>query len=61
MKIAVGVGLTVLGMAWVLQGLNLLVGNFMTDDRLWIVYGAIITLVGLLVLASSNRRRPGRW
>jgi hypothetical protein len=61
LKIAVGIGLVGLGIVWILQGLNLFGGSFMTGDRHWVVYDAIVTLFGLLMLASNNLRRPGRW
>lgn len=52
-----GVLLLLLGALWLLQGIGILPGSFMTGQTQWAVYGSIaaITGVGLLVLA---RRRP---
>ena len=52
-----GVLLLLLGALWLLQGVGILPGSFMTGQTKWAVYGAIaaITGIGLLVLA---RRRP---
>jgi hypothetical protein len=52
-----GVLLLLLGALWLLQGIGILPGSFMTGQTQWAIYGAIaaITGVGLLVLA---RRRP---
>ena len=52
-----GVLLLLLGALWLLQGVGILPGSFMTGQTQWAIYGAIaaITGVGLLVLA---RRRP---
>jgi hypothetical protein len=54
---ALGVLLLLLGALWLLQGIGMLPGSFMTGERQWAMYGAIAALVGagLLILA---RRRP---
>lgn len=52
-----GVVLVLLGGLWLLQGIGVLPGSFMTGQTQWAVYGAIAIVVGagLLILA---RRRP---
>ena len=45
------------GLVWVLQGINLLPGSFMTGDPQWAVNGAILMAVALVVLFLANRRR----
>jgi hypothetical protein len=60
-----GLILVALGAIWVLQGLNLafngpMVGgrpSFMVGDPHWILYGAILVLLGLGQAAWSVRRR----
>jgi hypothetical protein len=54
---SLGVLLLLLGALWLLQGVGVIPGSFMTGQTQWAVYGAIaaVTGVGLLVLA---RRRP---
>lgn len=47
---------TLIGVVWVLQGLNILPGSFMTGDIKWAVIGAaaIISGVGLFVWARRK-------
>ena len=62
-----GLLLMAMGGIWILQGLNLafngpMVGgqrSFMVGDSHWIVYGAILALIGLGQLVWTLRRRPG--
>lgn len=50
----IGVLLVIMGGIWILQGLNLAWGvlarSFMQDDRHWAVYGAILAVVGLVMI-----------
>jgi hypothetical protein len=45
------------GCVWILQGVNVLPGSFMTGQTKWAVYGAILALVAIGVLVGANRRR----
>jgi len=54
-----GVVAVLMGLLWVGQGLNLIPGSFMTGDPKWFVIGAIVTLVGVLLVAAGARR-PAR-
>jgi hypothetical protein len=62
--IGLGVVAILLGLLWVGQGLNLIPGSFMTGDPKWFVIGAIVTLVGVLLLiaglGTTRRGGPGR-
>jgi hypothetical protein len=53
-------GLAVLvGLLWVGQGMGLVhwpASSFMIDQRPWITRGAILAVVGLLVILVSRRR-----
>ena len=51
-----GALLTLLGGVWVLQGLNILPGSFMTGDIKWAIYGAIAVVVGLVMIVWSRRK-----
>ena len=53
-----GVVLMLLGCVWILQGVGVLPGSFMTGQMQWAVYGAVIGVLGLLVVLWA-RRRPG--
>jgi uncharacterized membrane protein HdeD (DUF308 family) len=46
-----------LGCIWLLQGINILPGSFMTGQTKWAVYGGILVVVGIAVLMTANRRR----
>lgn len=51
-----GALLALLGGVWVLQGLNILPGSFMTGDIKWAIYGGIAVVVGLILIVWSRRR-----
>lgn len=54
----VGSLLMLLGAIWILQGINVLPGSFMTGQIQWAIYGAIALVVGGVLLFAANRRRP---
>jgi hypothetical protein len=45
-----------IGIAWILQGLNILPGSFMTGHIIWTIYGIPLALVGLILVVWVNRR-----
>jgi len=45
------------GCVWILQGINILPGSFMTGQTKWAVYGALLVVVGIGLLISANRGR----
>ena len=51
----VGGLLVLVGAVWVLQGVGLLGGSFMTGQTLWLVIGAVVAIVGLGLLARALR------
>ena len=53
----VAVLMVVLGAIWVLQGINILPGSFMTGQMRWAVRGALLILVGAAGLLWANRKR----
>ena len=64
MKIAstiFGVLLALIGIVWILQGLNVLPGSFMTGQIQWAAYGAIALVIGCVLLYVGRRggRKPG--
>jgi uncharacterized membrane protein HdeD (DUF308 family) len=46
-----------IGCVWILQGINILPGSFMTGQTKWAIYGCIMAVVGIGLLISANRRR----
>lgn len=45
------------GCIWILQGINILPGSFMTGQTKWAIYGGVMAIVGIGLLYSANRRR----
>jgi hypothetical protein len=52
-----GVLCLLMGCIWILQGINILPGSFMTGQTKWAIYGGLLAAVGLGLLISANRRR----
>jgi uncharacterized membrane protein HdeD (DUF308 family) len=55
--ITAGVLCLLLGCVWILQGVNILPGSFMTGQTKWAIYGALLVIIGIGLLFSANRRR----
>ena len=53
----IGVLLVLVGIVWILQGINVLPGSFMTGQLQWAVYGAIAATVGVSLLVLTRSRR----
>ena len=54
--VGVGIGLIVVGGVFILQGMGVLEGSFMSGEATWAWIGAGCALVGLAVLARGLRR-----
>jgi uncharacterized membrane protein HdeD (DUF308 family) len=54
--IVAGVLCLLLGCVWILQGINILPGSFMTGQTKWAIYGAVLVIIGIALLFSANRR-----
>ncbi len=53
-----GLAMIAMGTIWILQGLNLAFRvGFMVGDKHWVVYGAILALLGVGQFVWSNTRR----
>jgi hypothetical protein len=52
-----GVLCLLLGGVWILQGINVLPGSFMTGQTKWAIYGGVLVVVAVALLTSANRRR----
>jgi hypothetical protein len=53
-----GLLLVAMGTVWILQGLNLAFRvGFMVGDKRWVVYGAILALIGIAQVIWSNTRQ----
>jgi hypothetical protein len=52
-----GALMVLIGAIWILQGIGLLPGSFMTGQIQWAVYGGIAAAAGAALLVIANRRR----
>ena len=50
-----GAFLALIGLVWILQGVGVLPGSYMTGQTKWAVYGALTLVVGLAVIWLSRR------
>ena len=53
----VGAVLVFFGGVWVLQGVNVLPGSFMSGQIRWAVRGGIAVVAGIALLVGANRKR----
>ncbi len=53
----VAVLLTLVGVGWFLQGINVLPGSIMSGQVEWAIYGGIAFVVGIGLLVFVNRRK----
>ena len=53
----IGVLLVLMGGVWILQGINVLPGSFMTGQTKWAVYGAVALVAGIVLLVVARRGR----
>jgi hypothetical protein len=58
-SLILGVIAILAGAVWILQGSGVLPGSFMTGQRMWLVIGVVVAIVGL-ALAYNGIRRPAR-
>jgi hypothetical protein len=53
----IGVLLLLIGVIWILQGINVLPGSFMTGQIKWAAYGGLAVVAGLGALYGARRIR----
>jgi hypothetical protein len=58
-SLILGVIAILAGAVWILQGTGVLPGSFMTGQRMWLIIGIIVGIVGL-ALAYNGIRRPAK-
>jgi len=57
----IGGVLALIGVVWILQGVNILPGSFMTGDMFWAGMGALALLAGVILIvlpAWLHRSKP---
>ncbi len=45
------------GIIWILQGVNILPGSFMTGDPQWAINGAITAAIGIGIFWFASRKK----
>ena len=58
--VILGILLALMGGVWFFQGIGTLLGSPMTNQPFWAVAGAVVALVGVLLLVMGLRRRPSQ-
>ena len=53
----IGVILVLVGIVWFFQGLNVLLGSFMSGNSLYTYLGGLLVVVGGMILVFTNRKR----
>jgi len=52
--------LVLVGIVWVLQGINVLLGSMMSGQPIYALLGVVVAALGVVLLVFANRRRqPG--
>ena len=55
-----GIAAVLMGLLWIAQGAGLVhwpASSFMIDQRPWIASGAVLTVVGVIIIVASRVRR----
>jgi hypothetical protein len=52
-----GILLFAVGVVWLLQGVGVVPGSYMSGQHRWAVIGAIVALLGLRLWLTARRRR----
>ena len=52
-----GILCVIVGCVWILQGINILPGSFMTGQTKWAIFGGLLAIAGIGILNSANRGR----
>jgi hypothetical protein len=52
-----GFALIAIGLIWILQGVNILPGSFMTGQIQWAYRGAIAAAIGIAILVYGRTRQ----
>jgi hypothetical protein len=58
-SLVVGVIAILAGAVWILQGSGVIPGSFMTGQRMWLIIGIVVGIVGL-ALAYNGIRGPAK-
>ena len=54
-RLVVGGLLVLIGAVWILQGIGLLKGSFMTGEAVWAIIGVVCAVIGAALLRGGRR------
>ena len=54
-RLIIGALLALIGAVWILQGVGLLKGSFMTGEAVWAVIGVVCLAIGVVLLRGGRR------
>ena len=58
--VVIGIILILIGGVWTLQGINILLGSFMSNQPFWAIVGALVMLAGASLCFFGWRRGVAR-
>ncbi|OGF57343.1 MAG: hypothetical protein A2Z21_02345 [Candidatus Fraserbacteria bacterium RBG_16_55_9] len=56
LSVVLGILLALLGIIWILQGVNVLGGSFMSGQPFWAAMGTVALVVGVSLVLLGKRR-----
>ncbi len=59
-SLVVGILLGLLGLLWILQGLDVIGGSGMSGHGIWAVIGVVVGAVGVYLILRARRTPPAR-
>lgn len=59
-SLVAGILAVLTGGVWILQGVGILPGSFMSGQRMWLLIGLVVALVGLVLVYNGLRRTAPR-
>jgi hypothetical protein len=59
-SLVLGVVALLTGGVWILQGVGILPGSFMSGQRMWLLIGLVVAILGLGLIYNGVRRTAPR-
>ncbi|GAA2699742.1 hypothetical protein ACFY2R_09375 [Micromonospora olivasterospora] len=60
LPLTLGLLAVVIGAVWTVQGLGYVSGSLMTDQRIWVLIGPLVVLIGVAAIWRGLRARRRR-